>query len=283
MISDNTHIQSVDLKVKDLEKGLHFYSDLLGLIPVKISGREAELYSSTNKPYLIKLYEDKNALFPSSKNTGLFHTALCLPSRKELARVFLRLFENKYKFGGFSDHLVSESIYLSDPDENGIELYADRPEEEWKFENGQFVMDTLPLDLSVITKELGNNEVWTGIHPDTSIGHIHLKVSNLTFADMFYNMILGFSVTNSSYSGALFLAAGGYHHHIGANVWSTRNGTPPPGNSIGLISYTINVSEEKYLAETEKKLEAEGLIIEKNDKNSLLVKDFDNIKIRLTL
>jgi len=283
MIPDNTLIKSVDLRVKNLQRSIHFYSYLLGLKDKKVSENEIEFHSGSDKPYLIKVAEDSNAKLPSRNNTGLFHLAIRLPDRKELARVFLRLFEHKYKFQGFSDHLVSESVYLADPDENGVELYADKPKSEWQWQAGQVVMDTLPLDLSVITKGLDDKEIWQGIHPNTDIGHIHLKVSNLSFADMFYSRIMDFNVTNSSYNGALFLAANGYHHHIGANVWQSRNGTPPPENTIGLISYTIGIPDKNYHLDIEKSLVNEGLLLEKLNDGSLMVKDFDNIKIHLTL
>jgi catechol 2,3-dioxygenase len=283
MIPDNTHIKSVELKVKDLDRSLHFYSYLMGMIESTSGSSEAHLYSNKSNQHLVRLIEDKNALYPERKNTGLFHVAFRFPNRKELARVFLRLFENNYKFQGFSDHLVSEAIYLADPDDNGIELYADKPKQEWKWNNGQIEMDTLPLDLSSITKELNDKEQWSGIHPDTDIGHVHLKVSKLVFADMFYNHILRLKVTSNSYPGALFLAADGYHHHIGANVWQSRNGTSPPENSLGLLSYTIGIPDKNYLAQLEKTFKAEGLLINKSDDESLLVKDFDNIKIHLTL
>ncbi|HJY64723.1 MAG TPA: VOC family protein [Ignavibacteria bacterium] len=283
MLPNNTHIQSVDLRVKDLEKSIHFYSYLLGLIDRKVSDNEIEFYSDTGKPYLIKVSEQKDAKYPARNNTGLFHTAIRLPNRKELARVFLRLFEHKYKFHGFSDHLVSESIYLADPDENGVELYADKSKTKWEWLSGQIIMDTLPLDLSVITKEIDDKDEWHGIHKDTDIGHIHLKVSNLAFAEMFYGRLLGFNVTNSTYNGALFLAAGTYHHHIGANVWQSHNGTSPDENTMGLISFSISIPHKNYLENIEKSLFNEGLLIEKSSSGSLFVKDFDNLKIHLTL
>lgn len=282
-IPANTHIKNVDLKVKDLERSLHFYSYLLGMKESSIKEREVELHSDQANSYLIKLIEDKTAVFSDKSKTGLYHVAIRFPDRKELARVFLRLFEHKHKFQGFSDHLVSEAIYLADPDGNGIELYADKPRSEWKWTNGEIEMDTLPLDLSTITKELNDKDTWNGIHPEADIGHIHLKVSNLTFADMFYNRILGFSVTSNSYPGALFLAADGYHHHIGANVWQSRGSTSPAENSLGLISYSIAIPDKNYISQLEKTCKEEGLLISNSDDGSVLVKDFDNIKIRLTL
>ena len=278
-----TRIQSVDLKVKDLTKALHFYSELLGMKPKEISASEVDLFSDTNKPYLVKLTEDRTAKYPARDNTGLFHIAIRFQNRKELARVFMRLFNNKYKFQGFSDHLVSEAIYINDPDENGIELYVDKPKDERTYNNDEIVMDTLPLNLSHITKELDDPDLWEGIHPSTNIGHIHLKVSNIFHAEKFYSFMLGFKVTTKSYPGALFLAAGDYHHHIGANIWETRNGSSPPENSLGLTGFKINIPDTEHLSGIVNHIKDYGLLIDGSNPNSVLVKDFDNIKIRLTL
>jgi catechol 2,3-dioxygenase len=246
-IPDTAKIQSVDLKIKNISESLNFYSSLMGLKIVEQSNNSAFLSANGDYPYLIGLHENNNAVPRPRGTTGLFHTAIRLPNRKELARVFLRLFDNKVKFQGFSDHLVSEAIYLADPDENGVELYADRPRNEWQWNMGQVEMATLPLDLTVLTSELDDRNVWNGIHPETDIGHIHLNVSNLNKAQEVYSLLLGFNITTSSYPGALFLSAGGYHHHIGANVWSSRNGKPAPENSAGLTQFTIQLPDQNYI------------------------------------
>jgi len=279
----NTIIQSIDLRVKDLEKSLNFYSYLLGFKEINKTDKEAILSAGRKEPYTLRLVEDKNAKFAHRDNTGLYHIAILLPSRKELARVFLRLFNKEVKFHGFSDHLVSEAIYLADPDENGIELYIDKPKELWQWNKGEVEMASLPLDLNVITKELDDKDVWNGIHPDTKIGHIHLKASSIAKAEHFYSGIVGFNVTTASYPGALFMSAGGYHHHIGANVWHSRNGTPPPENSLGLISFTIKVPDAEYMKLIERSAIDSKIEIEKTSDNELLLKDFDSNKIRLTL
>ncbi len=204
-------------------------------------------------------------------------------SRTELGRVFLRLFRNNVKFQGFSDHLVSEAIYLADPDENGVELYADKPRSEWVNNMGQIMMDTLPLDLSLITAGIDENEQWRGIHPAADIGHIHLNVSDLQKAQKFYSLLLGMNVTNSMYNGALFFSAGGYHHHIGTNIWSSRNGSPAPENTAGLLKYTINIPDENYLNELEKRYSEAGLTASQLKNGEFEVLDFDKIKIKLTL
>ncbi|MCC6866665.1 MAG: VOC family protein [Ignavibacteria bacterium] len=282
-IPDNTKIQSVDLKVKNLERSLNFYSNLLGFKIISNINNTAILSAAGELPYLIKITEDKNAVWRLPGTTGLYHIAIKLPDRKELAKVFMRLFENKTKFQGFSDHLVSEAIYLKDPDEIGVELYSDRPRNQWLNKFGQIEMDTLPLDLSTLTAELKGEIVWHGIHPQTEIGHIHLNVSDLHKAQKFYSLLLGMNVTNSMYNGALFFSAGGYHHHIGTNIWSSKNGSPAPLNNAGLQRFTIKIPDEVYLKELEKRFD-EAALLEKNMENGILeIIDFNKIKITLTL
>lgn len=282
-IPDSTKIQSVDLRVNDLERSLDFYNDFIGMKVVETAGSSVYLSATGRHPYLLGLYEDKNAVKEPRGTTGLFHTAIRLPSRKELARVFLRLLERKVKFQGFSDHVVSEAIYFADPEGNGLELYADRPKKEWKYKMGQVEMDTLPLNLNTITDELDDRDVWNGIHEDTDIGHIHLKVSDLHKAQEIYSMALGFNVTNSIYSGALFFGAGGYHHHIGANTWLTKNGKPASDNSAGLAGFTIKMPDEKYLDSVKKRAEETELEIIPDPDGSFTILDLDKNKIKLIL
>ena len=281
---DNTRIQSVDLKVKDIETSLNFYSHLMGFKIISQNESSAMLSANGNMPYILQLHENKNAIHKPLGSTGLFHIAIRLPSRKELARVFLRLFEYKVKFQGFSDHLVSEAIYLNDPDENGVELYTDKPREEWQYRMGQVEMSTLPLNLNVLTNELDNRNVWNGIHPDTDIGHIHLSVSDIKKAQNFYSILLGLNVTNSTFHGAMFFSAGGYHHHVGANIWSSKNGSPAVNkNAVGLLNYTIRVPEKEYIKVIQSRAEESELLIEPFNGKFLVIQDMDKNKITVIL
>ena len=282
-IPDNTKIQSIDLRVKDLKRSLLFYSDLMGFKVISQTQSKAQLSANGQQPYRLQLIEDKNAIHKPKGTTGLFHVAIRLPNRKELARVFLRLFSNKIKFQGFSDHLVSEAIYLEDPDEIGLELYADRPISEWPYNMGQIEMATLPLNLNTITDELDDRNVWNGIHPDTDIGHIHLNVSDIKKAQSFYSFILGMNVTNSSYNGAMFFSAGGYHHHIGTNTWTSKNGAPAPENSVGLLNFNIYIPSSEYISDIIKRAEAQNLVINDSDGNNAEIRDFDGNKIILSV
>ena len=155
--------------------------------------------------------------------TGLFHLAILLPSRADLARALRRVADAGWRFTGASDHLVSEALYLHDPEGNGIEIYRDRPREQWRFVDGELQMDTLPLDLDSVLGELsGADTEANGMPAGTRIGHVHLNVAELSAAEDFYAGALGFDVTVRSYPGALFFSTGGYHHQIGVNTWAGR-------------------------------------------------------------
>jgi len=280
LIPDKTRIQSIDIRVRDLKDSLNFYSDLNGFKIVDQNDFEAILSSTGVLPYIIKLTEDKSAPVRIKGSTGLFHMAFLFPNRKELARVFMRLFKNNIKFQGFSDHLVSEAIYLLDPDGNGVELYTDKPRDQWQESHGQILMDTLPLDLSKVTSELDDPEIWNGIHPDTTLGHIHLNVSELKKAEEFYNEILGFRITNTQFPKALFLGAGGYHHHIGSNTWMLDKRAKADENSLGMTSFTIRIPDDNYINLISERAEENKLNVF-SDNKSVLIKDFDNINIRI--
>jgi catechol 2,3-dioxygenase len=283
-IPDNTKIQSIDLIVKNLDETLNFYNNLIGFNIVELNDKNAYLSANGRKPYLIGLHENPQAKYPAKESTGLFHIAVKFPNRKELAKVFLRLFENKVKFQGFSDHIVSEAVYLADPDGSGIELYTDKPDDTWNWRLGQVEMNTLPLNLQVLTNALSDDDLKSDtIHPETEIGHIHLKVSDLLKAEKFYSRLLGFRITNSAFSGALFLSAGKYHHRIGVNVWSTKNSIPPPENTLGLMNFTINIPDENYLNSITEMTKTAGIESGKSSDGKIILRDFDNNKIILTL
>ena len=279
-IPDNTIIQSIDLRVRDLKTSLEFYVNQLGLKEIERTDNEIYISSDGKYPYLFKLTEESNAPVRIKGTPGLYHIAVLFPDRKELARVFMRMFTNKIKFQGFSDHLVSEAIYLSDPDGNGIELYADRPRDTWVWKNGEVMMDSLPLDLSVITNELNDREVWNGIHPDTRLGHIHLNVSDLRKTEEFYNEILGFNISNYSYPGAKFFSAGGYHHHIAGNTWMTNKKLSRNEKSLGMTSFTIQLTNREYLGNLIEKISGTGNYIKGTDKE-LWMKDPDGILLKI--
>lgn len=247
-LPEETHIGYVRLQVSNLERSLHFYESLMGMKRVRTAGTSCILSASGTSPYHILLSELPGALPKPTRSSGLYHVAYRFPHRRELAKVFHRMYTRNAVFQGFSDHLVSEAIYLADPDENGVELYSDRPRAEWTRRDDQIEMATQPLDLDNLVAELGDSKAGeTDIDPNSDVGHVHLHVSDLKTSEEFYHGLLGFDVTQRSYPGALFLSAGGYHHHIGVNVWAGRGVPPPPPEAAGLLAVGIDVPDQKTI------------------------------------
>lgn len=258
-----TQIGHAHLQVSDLPRSLHFYKELVGFKEIS-RNNEAAILSATGKfPAHILLTARADAKPKPPRTTGLFHTAIRFPNRRELARVFRRLLEHGWPFQGFADHLVSEALYLADPDGNGVELYTDRPREQWRRRNGMVEMATDPLDVENLLREAENDSApWEGVHPGTDIGHVHLHVSDLQKAEAFYHGVLGFEVTQRSYPGALFISAGGYHHHVGLNIWAGKGAPPPPPNAVGLLSFSIRVPNLDTLQILQERLRGAGFSFE---------------------
>ena len=284
-LSNNTHIGYVHLQVADLKRALHFYENLVGMKKVREVGETAVLSASGNDPFHILLTEHRSAVPKPPRSTGLYHIAIRYASRRELARAFHRLYEDGAVFQGFSDHLVSEAIYLADPDQNGVELYVDRPRDTWIQQDSQIQMATLPLDMDNLLGELKNDEPKGGsADPKTDIGHIHLHVSDLQKAELFYHSLLGFDVTQRLYPGALFLSAGGYHHHIGVNTWAGKGAPMPPADAAGLLSFGVMVPEKETIEAlknrfTENSINFEFTKYEIIEHGVLKVKDPDGIVV----
>lgn len=269
-IHPNTHIGLVSLTVADFGRSLPYYTRNIGLKLLSRDGQAATL-GTAERP-LLELVEQPGAILPRG-TTGLYHFALLVPSRLELARTFKNLVDNETPLSGFSDHSVSEAIYLSDPDGNGIEIYRDRQREEWPRQNGRLQMNTLPLDLQSLVGELnGQSREWHGLHDGTTMGHIHLHIRDVDEAEAFYCDILGFERVMRYGPSAGFVAAGGYHHHIGLNTWAGKDAPPPPTGSAGLRFYQIVLPTQAALETRLPRLQ-ENKVIYQNLDSGLALQD----------
>jgi catechol 2,3-dioxygenase len=238
MLPPDAHIQKVSLTVRDLDRSLAFYQDVLGFQAIARGDAAASL-STDGAGVLVELHERRDAVPRPRRSTGLFHFAILVPSRAALGRSLRRLAERQWPLSGAADHLVSEALYLDDPDGLGIEIYRDRPRDTWARANGEIVMATDPLDLQGVAAEPGAEVPWRGMDSGTRIGHVHLHVADLHEAEALYCGRVGFDVMVRTYPGALFVAAGGYHHHLGLNTWAGAGAPPPPADAVGLRSFTV--------------------------------------------
>ncbi len=234
----DAHIGRVSLTIRDRDRSLLFYQDVLGFSELKREGPVSFLGPRGGR-VLIELHERKDAIARPRRSSGLFHFAILVPSRAALGRSLRRLAEKRWPISGAADHLVSEALYLDDPDGLGIEIYRDRPKDSWRRSNGELAMATDPLDLQAIHDEPGAETPWHGLESGTIMGHVHLHVPHLDTAEAFYCGRIGFEPIVRRYPGALFVSAGSYHHHLGLNTWSGVGAPPPPENAVGLRSFTI--------------------------------------------
>jgi catechol 2,3-dioxygenase len=283
-IDPRTAMGTVRLTVSDLERSRAFYERALGLTPVELDSGDVALGTGAGLRPLIELRGDSSAAPLNRRATGLFHLAILVPSRLELALSLARLAEAHWHLDGASDHLVSEALYLSDPDGNGIEIYSDRPREQWRVQDGQLQMATLPLDLRDLAGELsGRDDRGSSAPAGTRMGHVHLQVSELAQTEAFYSRILGFDVMVRSYPGALFVSAGGYHHHLGLNTWHSAGSSPPPPGAVGLRSFEVDLSDRSELEAVLARAAAAGLAAELDeDTGGSLLRDPSGNRVLLT-
>lgn len=227
----------VALTVNDLEKVGDFYEKAVGLHLLRRDG-ETAAYGAEGR-VLLELRGDKAARRRSPREAGLFHTAFLLPSRADLARWTLHAIDTRTPVVGASDHGVSEAIYLSDPEGNGVEIYADRPASAWKCSGGMVEMPSDPLDRADLLESAGAGG-WQGFPAGSTIGHVHLQVGAIQPAEAFYAGVLGFDIT-CRYPGGTFYAADGYHHHLATNIWNSRGAAMRDYPSTGLAEVEIKV------------------------------------------
>ena len=250
-----THVGLVTIAVSSLQRSLRYYQEGLGFSIKEQKEGIVLLGAETGLP-ILALVEQRNAVPQPARSTGLYHFAVLLPTRKDLGRFLAHLVESRTPLDGVGDHLVSEALYLSDPDGNGIEVYHDRPRSTWKWQNGQVEMASDPIDLEgLIAEGRQDTSAWTGLAAHTTLGHMHLRVGNIAKGIEFYHNLLGFDII-AQMPSALFVSAGGYHHHIGMNIWQSRNAPQPPENAVGLRFFTIRLPDAPALAQVVARLQA---------------------------
>ena len=262
-IAPQTEVGAVRLAVADVAGAREFYERVVGL---RVIDEEDGAVRMGAGEALVELAGEPGAGPRPASTTGLFHLAVLVPGRAELAWALRRVVEAGWPLAGASDHLVSEALYLADPEGNGIEIYRDRHREEWRVTNGELEMATLPLDLRSVLAEVPEAEDVPAVaSPETRIGHVHLQVSQLAAAETFYVDLLGFEVTVRGYPGALFVSAGGYHHHLGLNTWAGEGAPPPPPGSRGLRWFEIVVPDSAEVERIERALADAAEPVEQRD------------------
>lgn len=228
-------IGTVTLTVRDLDTASRFYQQVIGLAPIDTGAGLVRLGVGTT--VLLELRHDADAPLASRRAAGLFHTAFLLPTRADLAQWLRHVAEQGVPLQGASDHLVSEAIYLADPEANGIEIYWDRPSETWSWRDGMVQMENRALDLNGLAATVRTRD-WSGLPAGSSIGHVHLQVGELEPAEGFYAGLLGLDVV-CRYPGATFMSSGGYHHHLATNIWNSRGAPVRSQPTTGLANVEL--------------------------------------------
>ena len=267
-LSPETAMGAVHLTVSDLSRSLAYYREAIGLGVLAEEDGQARLGAGERE--LLVLVEEPGAS-PGTGYTGLFHFALLVPQRHDLAHWLAHALRDQVRLAGLSDHFVSEAIYLRDPDGHGIEIYADRPREVWE---GQVMerMTSLPLDVESLLSVLPDPaaEPFDGLAAGTVMGHVHLKVASIPETVAFYRDVLGFELMAQLGPQAAFLAAGGYHHHLGANIWESAGAPPPPPGTAALRHATILLPSSDERDRVVDRLEGSGAQLEETEDGPLV-------------
>src|SRR3954470_13914762 len=250
------HVGTIGLIARDLERLTNFYRDLLGLTVLQRTGRLSRL--GVGDTTLIEIEQRPGAKPDDPAQAGLYHTAFLMPTRQDHARWIMHVARNQVPISGASDHGVSEAFYLDDAEGNGIEVYNDRPRERWNWENGLVTMPTKQLDVDAMLREV---DPATATYPEAPaglrIGHVHLRVGNIEKAEQFYRGALGLDLTRRR-GGATFMSSGGYHHHVGANVWHSDGAGKRDDDRAGLAWFSVEAADEATYDATAARLKAAG-------------------------
>lgn len=255
----NLYPAHVQLKVSNLVRSIEYYTTVIGLKVLQQTETEAYL-TADGQTSLVSLVEVQNAQPLKQGFAGLYHLALLLPSRKDLGNIVQHFVNMNIRLGA-ADHDVSEALYLNDPDGNGIEIYIDRHESEWTWNQDEQVhMVTEQLNFHPILAAADGN--WNGLPADTVMGHVHLSVVNLDKSEQFYTNVLDYNVVTRYGAQALFVSTGKYHHHFGLNTWNSNNGHAPKNDMVGLKSFTVVLKDAQYAEEVKQSLTTNGFIVE---------------------
>jgi catechol 2,3-dioxygenase len=279
-IPATTHLGEVSLKISNLDRSIQFYTEVVGL---KLLTRQDQVATLTADGLhsLLRLEEVSNSItLPERTHAGLYHFAILLPDRKSLGLAVRNLVASGIDIGQ-GDHLVSEAFYISDPDLNGIEIYADRPRDTWRRDaDNNYIMASDPVDVQSLF-DLSADAAWNGLPAGTVIGHVHFHVRSLEEARSFYSGILGFDVVgNFANMSALFVSAGGYHHHLGLNIWAGVNAPVNPANATGIDYFTIVYAHAHEAEQAAQRLSQSGVEVT-HDGGIWYTADPQNIGIRL--
>jgi catechol 2,3-dioxygenase len=270
-LPDQLSLGGVRLQVSDLPRSTDYYQSVLGLTTFDKSAKSVQLAPQGTTESLVELVERKGARpAPRRGRLGLFHFAILLPDRSSLGR-FVKHLGTIGAQAGAGDHLVSEAFYLQDPDNLGIEVYADRPRDTWRRKGRELMMATDPVDVAGLIAAAGDS-TWSGMPQGTHMGHLHLHVGDLERATAFYSEALGMDRTVWEYPGALFMSAGGYHHHLGNNLWAGAGATPASANDAQLLEWAMKFPAGGSLGATVESLNRWGHTTERQEE-TMLVRD----------
>jgi catechol 2,3-dioxygenase len=276
----HTHVSQVTIKVENIKRSLNYYQEVIGFSILDQSPNRARLTADGHST-LLTIEQPENVTRKQPRTTGLYHFAILLPERADLGRILNHFAQLNIPLGS-SDHLVSEALYLNDPDGNGIEVYWDKPASTWRWNGDQVEMAVDPIDAKAILAE-GKGEPWTGLPPQTMMGHIHLHAGELNETAEFYTNGLGFEVVSKFGNQALFISTGGYHHHIGLNTWNGVGAPRPARNSVGLSSFDVHFPSEEKRNTAISRLKTLGTQVNYEQNGKISTEDPSGNKLYLTI
>jgi catechol 2,3-dioxygenase len=277
-LPDATQVGGVRLQISDLGRSVDYYQQVIGLAVIRRDAMSAALGPRGQDTVLVELHERKGVRpVPPHGRFGLYHFALLVPGRADLGRFVAHAADRRARFAS-ADHLVSEALYLWDPDGLGIEVYADRPRSDWQTRGAEVAMATEPLDLHGLIGA-AQGSPWDGLPSDTVMGHVHLHVGSLPHAEALYHAALGFDKVVWNFPGALFLSAGGYHHHLAVNTW-VEGASPAGHEDARLLEWRLVLPGQNDVEAAAESMRGSGYRVS-DDRNDRVVEDEWGTRLRL--